>query len=125
MQLNFQDLENSKFKAATVWLLWGSEQVTIDQSMQILRQHYVGYERLYYEADAKFNWSVIQDALQGNDLFSQQKIIEVRLAEGKVGQGSKAILSMVEHLSTDKILVLLAPQTPATWIKKTVWAQKN
>ena len=53
----------------------------------------MGYsERDVLNADARFDWSKLAEAAQGLSLFSEKKIVEVRLPSGKPGvAGAKAL----------------------------------
>jgi len=71
-----------------------------------------GYtEREVYHTDAGFSWDQLIHSANSFSLFSEKKLIEIRVHNGKPGDaGSKAIVEFCSNLSEDTTLLLVMPK---------------
>lgn len=109
----------------TVWLVCGDEPWQKNDAIKQIQytaqqQGYV--ERLTFTADDKFNWQDLLDEYMAMSLFASQRIIEVELLNKVNDAGTKALLSLVEHLHQDVVLIfhgtkLDAATTNKKWFK--------
>lgn len=78
-------------------------------------------ERDVFDVDARFQWSILLDSLKSLSLFSDKKIIEVRLASGKPGkEGADALKAISSNLPSDIVMMLTLPRLDKT-AKNSVW----
>lgn len=106
-----------------IWLIFGDEPWQKNDSLQTIKSHaqQQGFSELIrFNADEKFDWQQILAEYQAMSLFSSQRIIEIELTNGKIGDaGSKALLSLVESLHQDVLLIFHGPKLePATVNRK-------
>jgi len=97
-----------------VWLVFGDEPWQKNDSLAQIKAHaqQQGFiELIRYSADDKFDWQQIHDEYQSLSLFSNQRIIEIELITGKIGdKGSKLMLELAEKLHNDVILIIHGPR---------------
>jgi DNA polymerase-3 subunit delta len=74
--------------------------------------------------DAQFDWGVLYGAAGALSLFSDKKLLDVRMQTCKAGQaGTKALQHYLEHIPSDKVLLLQTGRLDkacksAAWVKK-------
>ena len=116
-------LENS---LAPVYLVSGDEPFQVDEACQLIRQQcqQQGYsERELFHVDRSFDWQQLQSAAGALSLFSQQRMIELRLPSGKPGtEGARALVDYCEQVPDDIILLIVAAklessQARSKWFK--------
>ena len=109
---NLTSTLNQGFKP--VWLVFGDEPWQKNNSLNTIKSVALqqGFDEVIrFSADDKFDWSLIQEEYQSLSLFSSQRIIEVEIINGKVGDmGSKALLALSENFHDDVILILHGPK---------------
>lgn len=83
-----------------------------------------GYiERDILNVEGQFDWGLLQSASEMLSLFSEKKIVDLRLPSGKPGQqGSKAIQAYLKKIPDDKILIIQSGKIDyrarnAAWVK--------
>lgn len=108
-----------------VYLISGDEPLLAQETADALRlaarsQNYL--EREILDADAGFNWGQLRGASQSMSLFSDKKILDLRIS-GKAGkEGSQAICEYCETASDDTLLLITCGRLDraslrAKWIK--------
>jgi len=109
-----------------LWLVFGDEPWQKNDSLQNIKAHaqQQGFsEIIRFSVDDKFDWQLLLAEYQALSLFASQRIIEVELITGKVGDaGSKALLALIENLHQDVQLIfhgpkLDGPTTNRKWFK--------
>ncbi|MEJ2140865.1 MAG: DNA polymerase III subunit delta [Gammaproteobacteria bacterium] len=117
------NLENA---LAPVYFVSGDEPFQVDEACQQIRQQCQskGYnERELFHVDRSFDWQQLQSAAGALSLFSQQRMIELRLPSAKPGsEGARALVEYCEHIPDDTILLIVAgkmesSQTRSKWFK--------
>ena len=115
---------NKGFKP--IWLIFGDEPWQKINSLHTIKNHanQQGFSELIrFSADDKFDWQQVFDEYQSMSLFSSQRIIEIELVNDKVNEaGSKVLLTLLEHLHQDVLLIihggkLNAATTNKKWFK--------
>lgn len=100
-----------------VWLVFGDEPWQKNDSLKQIKAHakQQGFaELIRFSADDKFDWQQILDEYQSLSLFANQRIIEIELTSGKIGdKGSKLMLELVDRLHNDVILIFHGPRLDA------------
>jgi DNA polymerase-3 subunit delta len=111
---------------APAYLISGDETLLVEESADEIRRSAFksGYtERERYFVDSKFDWSQLLSASNNLSLFSEKKIIELRLDKSKPGdKGSKAICEYLSNANADNCLVIISPKLDAStgrskWVK--------
>ena len=111
---------------APVYLISGDETLIVQESSDAIRQEAKknGFsERELFHAEAQFDWSQLLSAGNSLSLFSEKKILELRIANGKPGdKGSKAICAYLDKPSPDNCLIIITPKldsgaTRSKWVK--------
>jgi len=110
---------------APIYLLSGEEPLQLGEAAQSVRQRARerGYlEREVIEAGADLDWHEVGAAAASLSLFSERRLIEVRLASTRIGtEGSRAVSALCARPSPDVLFLLLAPklergQLESSWV---------
>ena len=126
MKLPFQQLGAHLSKSlAPVYFISGDEPFQVDEACRMVREAALqqGYsERRVLHVERSFDWSEL--AAEGNSLslFSEKKLIELRIPNAKPGRdGTKALADYANALPPDTILLVCSgkldsSQTKAKWL---------
>jgi DNA polymerase-3 subunit delta len=104
-----------------VWLVAGDEQLRVNESVDLIRhsarqEGFVGREVFFVERG--FDWQGLLEELHSQSLFSDKRIVELKMAQAKPGaDGSKMLQKAIESIGPD---VLLLVQTA-----KIEWADRK
>jgi len=127
MKIPFQQLSSQLSKPLSpIYFVTGDEPFQLDEACRMIREaaQQQGFsERQIFHVDRSFDWSAL--AAEGNNLslFSEKKLIELRIPNAKPGrEGTKALQEYSESLPDDTILLisagkLEAAQTKSKWLK--------
>ena len=100
-----------------IWLIFGDEPWQKNDSLQTIKTHaqQQGFSELIrFSADDKFDWQLLLGEYQALSLFASQRIIEIELVTGKIGDsGAKAISALIEMLHHDVQLIFHGPKLDA------------
>ena len=111
---------------SSIYLISGDEPLLVQEACDNIRIHaskqgFTERERLY--ADRQFEWSSLFNLTSSLSLFSEKKLIELKLETGKPGdKGSKAIVEYLENPNPDNSLVITSPKLDGNtqrskWVK--------
>ncbi|WP_199609352.1 DNA polymerase III subunit delta [Flocculibacter collagenilyticus] len=93
-----------------VCLIFGEEPLQKIEAIDAIRQRasQQGFdERITFTADASFDWNQLEQSFNSLSLFSNLKLIELTLENGKPGaSGSKTLLSITSQTQNDTILLI-------------------
>jgi len=129
MRVAIEELANSVVSSEAnlpkVILINGNEPLIIEEALDQLRETLKSFgfsERLKYQLEAGFDWGLITGAGQVMSLFSERRLIELRIPKSLGAAGTKAITEYCNTPSDDDILVLIMPaldkrQRQAKWLK--------
>lgn len=115
-----------KKNTASLYTLYGDEPLLLSEAADLIRStaRQQGYtDREIFSVDHRFNWSDLQFAVNSLSLFSNRRIIDIRIPSGKPGrEGSKAMEVYCQALPPDIITLITLPkidkQSQATkWFK--------
>ncbi|MFL0810946.1 MAG: DNA polymerase III subunit delta [Agarilytica sp.] len=99
---------------APIYLVSGDETLLVQEVCDTIRSraHKQGFiERELHHTDAGFKWETLTNSASALSLFSDKKIIEVRVHNGKPGDaGSKAITEYCAHADENTLLLLILPK---------------
>lgn len=113
-----------KNRLAPVYLLSGDEPLQLSEAADQLRKaaKEAGYhERELLQVDAKFDWAEFRQAADSLSLFSERKLIDLRMPTGKPGkEGARVLKEYCADLPGETILMITTGKlTPAS--QKSVW----
>lgn len=107
-----------------LYWLSGDEPLLMQESADLIRASYRdnGFsEREVFNVDKSFNWSTFSQATGNLSLFSDRKIIELRLSNAKLDEpGKKAIQHYLDDLNPDYLILISGPRLDAATLK-TKW----
>lgn len=100
-----------------VYLVSGDEPLQLNEACDKVRQtaRKLGFtERLVLHVEASFDWDTLLAEANTLSLFSEQRLIELRIPGGKPGAaGSKAIVEYLERPPEDTILLIVSGKIDA------------
>ena len=101
-----------------IYLISGNEPLQVDEACdQIrLRAKNLGYHhREIFSVEGNFNWSQVSTATENLSLFSEKKIIDLRVPSGKFGsEGAKMMMQYCQRTASETLLLVsCAKLTPA------------
>lgn len=108
------------------YLVTGDETLLIEESCDAIRQraYQDGFtERDRFFVDNQFDWSTLSSAANNLSLFSEKRIIELRIEKIKIGdKGSKAICEYLINPNQDNILLIITPKLDAA-VQRSKWVK--
>lgn len=111
---------------AAVYALCGDEPLQVQEAAARIRQvaRQAGYsEREVFNVEAGFDWGLLTEAQSALSLFSEKRLLELRLPSGKPGErGTQALLSYLQRPAEDSILLITLPRLDSSTLKSR-WAK--
>jgi len=108
---------------ATCYLVAGDEPLLIMEACDEIRAaaRAAGIEdRELFHAEAGFDWRSLQEEANALSLFSSQRILEVRIPNGKPSDKGNALSAMLEHPNPDNLLLIVCPRLDAA-AQRSAW----
>ena len=113
-------------KLAPIYFISGDEPLQIEESLSLLRSHAreQGYDdRHVMHVERGFNWDQLAEQTSNLSLFSEKKILELRMPSGKPGTaGAKALQNYCAQLPEDHLLLIQSGKLDKSTLR-TKWAQ--
>ena len=118
--------EQLKRRLASVYWLSGDEPLLLQESadaIRLLAQKNGFSEREIFHVDKDFNWSLLLEAANSLSLFSEKKILDVRLSAVKLSaDGAEAFATFYKLAPPDLLLLISSPKIDknsqkSTWYK--------
>jgi len=109
-----------------VWLS-GDEPLLLQESADLLRQHYrhEGFlEREIFPVDKGFSWDEFLQASGNLSLFAERKIIELRLGSSRLDDAGKDALARYLDAPDDNLLVLVTSPRLEKATQNTKWFRR-
>lgn len=113
-----------KQELAPLYLVFGEEPLQRMEAIETLRQkaNQQGYLRLRFEVTAQFDWENFKVELNSLNLFSEKRLIECHLAEGKVGKiGAEALTQILKPFPPEVVFLFIFSDKLDTAVAKSVW----
>jgi DNA polymerase-3 subunit delta len=128
MQVRAEQIEEHlRHSLAPVYLVSGDEPLQVMETADAIRKaaQARGFiERDVLTVDAQFDWGTLYDAAGALSLFSDKKLLDVRMQTCKAGvSGTKALLHYLEYIPADKVLVIQTGKLDKT-CKNAAWVKK-
>jgi DNA polymerase-3 subunit delta len=127
MQLRIEQLEQhlQRGRLARCYVVSGDEALLSLEAQDAIRAaaRAQGYgEREVLHADARMDWSTLAQAAGGLSLFSQRRLLEIRLPSGKPGkQGGQALQAHAAREDEDLLTIISLPRLDRA-TRATDWA---
>lgn len=101
-------------KLAPVYVLHGDESLLVTEAADLIRKAAVRHgctEREIHHVEGHFRWDRILESGQSMSLFSQAKLIDIRIPSGKPGtEGSRILQAWASQPPSDTITLILLPK---------------
>ena len=108
-----------------VYLITGDETLLVQEAMDSIRRQCKdeGFsERKVLNVDRQFDWKVLEEEASALSLFSEKKLIELKLGTSKPGTpGAKALQAYLSNPPEDNVLLIEAARLDAATLKSK-WA---
>jgi DNA polymerase-3 subunit delta len=127
MQLKLGQIEAAlKSKLAAVYFITGDEPLQVGEAADAVRAavKQEGYTtREVFSVETGFEWGELQVSADSLSIFSDKKLIDLRIPSGKPGvEGSKAMVRYCQRLPEETILLITAAKIDKASLK-TKWFQ--
>lgn len=127
MKLSASQLERHlKGRLAPVYIVSGDDLLLTQEATDSIRKaaRQQGFdERQVFHVDAQFDWGLLLEASASLSLFTQRRLLELRLPSAKPGdKGAAALLDYLQHLNPDNLLLINLPRLDGA-AQKTKWAK--
>lgn len=112
-----------------VYMVSGDELLLCEETVALIRKKAQGNgfdERQLFVYEKGFDWDALSYEIQNQSLFSNQKIIELRLNTNQIGdRGSSAIRDMLAAASPETVLIIVGPKLDSAaqrskWVKELI-----
>ena len=128
MNISLENLNDAlKKKLHNYYLLSGDEPLLIQESLDLIRSAAAkaGFnsKEIYNQRDS-FDWNEISSSMNNLSLFSEKKILELRLDSLRLGRsGSSSILDVLNNSNDDVLIIISCPKldkaaNSSKWIKR-------
>lgn len=124
MRIQIHDLQTQLNRGlAPLYFVWGEEPLQHQEALDGIRAaaKNAGYtEREILDITPNFDWNILQNTLHSLSLFSTKRVIECRLADGKLGKMGAELIKGVQPLPIDTLLIISAGKIESA-VQKSVW----
>ncbi len=97
-----------------IYIVSGDEPLLVQESCDLIRDQLKknGFsQRDLFHAEASFDWEQVLFSANSMSLFAEQKILEIRLPNGKPGdKGGAALVQFAENIPGDTCMLLVLPK---------------
>jgi DNA polymerase III subunit delta len=116
----------AKGRLARLYVVAGDEALLAIEAQDAIRAaaRAAGFgERAVLHAEARFDWSLLQQAARSGSLFSERRIIELRLPSGKPGkEGTEALARYADSAAQDALTLISLPRLERA-ARESSWAR--
>ena len=97
-----------------IYIVSGDEPLLVQEACDLIRNQLkqAGFsQRDLFHAEANFDWEQVLFSANSMSLFAEQKILEIRLPNGKPGdKGGAALTQFAENIPEDTCMLLVLPK---------------
>ena len=97
----------------TLYVVMGDEPLVVQESCDRIRAHLrgQGFERELFHVEGQFKWDDVLHSANSMGLFAEQKLLEVRIPNGKPGDsGAKGLAALIGLLTPDTRALVVLPR---------------
>ena len=126
MRIRAEQLQQQlKKKLLPIYIVSGDEPLLIQETADMVRaacRTHGFSDREVMHVDNSFSWDDLLASNSAMSLFSDRKLIELRMPTGKPGEGSKALIEYASNASPDNLLLIICNKlepssTRSKWYK--------
>ena len=107
-----KSLQNKKL--SPIFIISGDEPLLSQEAADAVRstaRQLEFTERETFDIDARFDWNLVFNETNSLSLFSDKKILELRITSGKPGdKGSKALCELCENPNDSNLILVILPK---------------
>jgi DNA polymerase-3 subunit delta len=104
-----------------IYWVTGNEPLQLNEACDQIRlsAKKAGYHpREIFSVEGSFNWGQITTAIENSSLFSEKKMIDIRIPSGKFGsEGAKMIIQYCQKISIETLLLISSPKLTTATLK--------
>ncbi len=111
---------------APIYFIYGDEPLLVDESCRAIREaaHAAGYhERQVLTVESGFDWNGLFNSTQSLSLFSERRVIELRLPSGKPGEAGAKILMEISANPPADIVFMVSCGKLEKQTRESKWAK--
>ena len=116
----------AKGRLARLYVVAGDEALLAIEAQDAIRAaaRAAGFgERTVLHAEARFDWSLLEQAARSGSLFSERRLIELRLPSGKPGkEGAEALARYPDSAAEDALTLICLPRLERA-ARESSWAR--
>ena len=125
MKLNLQQLDKHvQGPLAPIYIVAGDEPLLVQQALDQLRsvaRQQCFQQRDVFHVERGFDWGDFMQASASLSLFSEKRLLELRLDSGKPGdQGAKMLLQYAQSIADDQLLIVIGKKYDAA-VQRSKW----
>lgn len=108
---------------APIYLVSGDDPLLVQESCDAIRSvaRAQGYsERTVFEVDGSFDWNQLHQVAGNLSLFAVRRLIELRFAAPRIGDGSEALQEFAAQPPGDTLLLIIFPRLDSQ-LQKSKW----
>ena len=97
----------------TLYVVMGDEPLVVQESCDRIRAHLrgQGFERELFHVEGQFKWDDVLHSANSMGLFAEQKLLEVRIPNGKPGDsGARGLAALIGLLTLDTRALVVLPR---------------
>lgn len=97
----------------TLYVVMGDEPLVVQESCDQIRAHLrdQGFERELFHIEGQFKWDEVLHSANSMGLFAEQKLLELRIPNGKPGDaGAKGLAALLPLLTSDTRALVVLPR---------------
>ena len=116
----------AKGRLARLYVVAGDEALLAIEAQDAIRAaaRAAGFgERTVLHAEARFDWSLLEQAARSGSLFSERRIIELRLPSGKPGKEGAEVLARYPDSAAEDALTLICLPKLERAARESSWAR--
>lgn len=124
MKLRLDQLDGQLGKSlAGIYLVTGDEPLLVMEACDRIRAkaRTVGFdERQLFHAEAGFDWNQLRDEAEAMSLFASQRLLEVRIPNGKPSDKGETLKSLAKSNNPDNLVLVMCPRLDSK-TQNTAW----
>ncbi|MEM7364141.1 MAG: DNA polymerase III subunit delta [Pseudomonadota bacterium] len=113
MKIYPEKLSDQLSRDHTLYVVMGDEPLVVQESCDQIRAHLrgQGFERELFHVEGQFKWDEVLHSANSMGLFAEQKLLEVRIPNGKPGDsGAKGLAALIELLTSETRALVVLPR---------------
>ncbi|WP_163835453.1 DNA polymerase III subunit delta [Spartinivicinus ruber] len=127
MKIHIDQLPSHLTPLKLIYLIASDEplqQIEAIDQIRAAARHQGFTERELFHAEAGFDWDLLLESANALSLFTDKRLLELRIPNGKPGEkGNKALEAYCQNPSPDNILLIITPKLDSA-MQRSKWFKK-